>query len=940
MNVLNRVPIARKLPALVAGLALITAAVMGFSNYRQAASTLLDLKDEELLAVAQARKAALADYLDSITQDIRFVATNPTTRVALRDFDTAWDSLRINQTSVLQRLYIEENPHPTGQKENLDAAPDDSLYSQYHATYHPWFRQFLRERGYYDIFLFDLQGNLLYTVFKELDYATNLNSGEYKDTDLGNAFRAAVEARETGRLSFFDFEPYAPSHGAPASFISTPIPDEQGRMIGVLVFQMPIDRLNAVMSADAGLGETGETLLIGPDHLMRADSRLSEESTILQAEVVGGTADAALAGEFAVGHDTGVHGYDVESAAVPLDFQGVRWAVLAQVSIDEAFAPVFAMRNQMILLGLVLLAVVAVIGFLFARGITRPLSLMNKAMEKLAKNDLEVEIEGRQRGDEIGAMARAVQVFKDNAVRLAKVGDAQELLSTLDGIGASQAMIEFNPDGTIIKANDNFLTALGYQLGEVQGQHHRMFCDKSYGSSAEYEAFWEKLRQGQFQAGEFMRITKDGREIWIQAAYNPVSDRDGTVVKVVKNAVDITERKLQSLDLLATLEGIGTSQAMIEFLPDGTITTANENFLGALGYTLDEIKGQHHKIFCDQGYASSKGYEQFWQTLRSGQFQAGEYKRLTKGGDEVWIQAAYNPVMDRDGKVVKVVKNAVDITPQKQAERQMADRVGEVVNLVSSAASEMQSTAESMSGTAERSAQQSQAVAAASEEATTNVQTVSAAAEQMAKSVQEISGQVSQSSSIADRAVGEAEKTNHTVEGLAGAAQKIGEVVELISDIASQTNLLALNATIEAARAGDAGKGFAVVASEVKSLANQTAKATEEISAQINSMQEATSGTVDAIKGISTTIQEISEIANSIASAVEEQGAATQEIARNVQEAATGTQEVSSNINQVNEAASETGQSAGEVLDAAKELAKHGETLRAEIDTFVNRDAA
>ena len=600
-----------------------------------------------------------------------------------------------------------------------------------------------------------------------------------------------------------------------------------------------------------------------------------------------------------------------------------------------------ATRFQVALVvALILTAITGVLVTVIIRGITGPVAQLTAGMGRLAKSDLEIKIVGQDRRDEIGAMARAVQVFKDNAVRLAKVGDAQELLSTLDGIGASQAMIEFNPDGTIIKANDNFLNALGYGLGEVQGQHHRMFCDKRYGNSAEYEQFWEQLRQGQFQAGEFMRLTKDGREIWIQAAYNPVVDRDGKVVKVVKNAVDITERKLESLDLMATLEGIGTSQAMIEFQPDGTITTANENFLGAVGYGLSEIKGQHHRIFCDPGYASSKDYEQFWQTLRTGQFKAGEFKRFTKNGDEIWIQAAYNPVMDREGKVVKVVKNAVDITPQKQAEQKMSDRVGDVVNLVSSAASELQSTAQSMTGTAELSAQQSQAVSAASEEATTNVQTVAAAADQMAKSIQEISGQVSQSSSIADRAVGEAEKTNLTVEGLAGAAQKIGEVVELISDIASQTNLLALNATIEAARAGDAGKGFAVVASEVKSLANQTAKATEEISAQINGMQEATTGTVDAIKGISNTIQEISEIANTIASAVEEQGAATQEIARNVQEAASGTQEVSSNIGQVNAAASETGQSAGEVLDAAKELAKHGETLRAEIDAFVNRSAA
>jgi len=392
--------------------------------------------------------------------------------------------------------------------------------------------------------------------------------------------------------------------------------------------------------------------------------------------------------------------------------------------------------------------------------------------------------------------------------------------------------------------------------------------------------------------------------------------------------------------LVATLAGIGASQAMIEFEMDGTIITANENFLGALGYQLSEIEGKNHSLFAEAKYKESPAYRQFWDDLRAGKFQAGEFMRIRKDGQEVWIQAAYNPVLGPDGKPYKVVKNAVDITQKKVETIAMAKRVGDVVDIVSSSSQELQSTAQSMASTAEETSKQSEAVAAASEEATTNVQTVAAAAEQMAKSIEEIGQQVEQSSSIAGRAVTEADRTNVTVEGLAEAAQKIGEVVELISNIASQTNLLALNATIEAARAGDAGKGFAVVASEVKSLANQTAKATEDIAAQISGMQDATKGTVDAIKGIATTIGEISEIASSIASAVEEQSAATQEISRAVQEAATGTQEVSTNITSVNTAAVETGKSAGDVLTAAGELAKQGDTLRTEIEKFLNDDQA
>ena len=258
-----------------------------------------------------------------------------------------------------------------------------------------------------------------------------------------------------------------------------------------------------------------------------------------------------------------------------------------------------------------------------------------------------------------------------------------------------------------------------------------------------------------------------------------------------------------------------------------------------------------------------------------------------------------------------------------------------VLDTVASSATELQTTAQSMSSTAEQTASQATAVAAASEQATSNVQTVSAAAEELSSSVTEIGRQVAQSSAITKRAVEEAEHTNSSVQGLAEAGQKIGDVVKMITDIAEQTNLLALNATIEAARAGDAGKGFAVVASEVKSLANQTAQATEDIAIQISGMQSVTDDVVKAIEGIGATISEVNDIATTIAAAVEEQGAATQEIARNVQQAANGTQEVSSNIEGVNQAASETGSAANQVLQAAGELSEQSETLRGEVDKFL-----
>jgi len=535
-----------------------------------------------------------------------------------------------------------------------------------------------------------------------------------------------------------------------------------------------------------------------------------------------------------------------------------------------------------------------------------------------------------------GAAMNAISHFFSNSARTADA-EAQLALTEsrgmVDAMYRSQAVIEFSMDGIILNANENFLNTLGYSLDEIRGKHHRIFVDPAYSQSSEYRHFWEKLGRGEFDSAQYLRIGKGGRKVFIQASYNPILDDKGRPIKVIKFATDITEQKIASANFEGQLAAINKSQAVIEFSMDGQILGANQNFLNALGYTADDLKGKHHRIFVDREYAESREYRQFWEKLGRGEFDAGQYKRMGKRGNEVWIQASYNPIMDIGGQPFKVVKYATDITDQIE----MAMRMRGIANSVATAATNVRSTADSMSTTADATTRQSTEVAAAAKQASANVQTVAAASEELSASIAEISRQVNESNTIARNAVKEADATNSSIQKLAEAARMIGDVVKLISDIAGKTNLLALNATIEAARAGEAGKGFAVVASEVKALATQTAKATGEIESQISAIQSATSSAVGAIQKISDTIQRTSDITTMIASAVEEQTSVTSEISRAVGQAAAGAEQVSATILTVNDSALMTGKASSTLFESAGNLSDQAEILRQDVDSYLKK---
>ncbi|MDX2205113.1 MAG: PAS domain-containing methyl-accepting chemotaxis protein [Hyphomicrobiaceae bacterium] len=482
----------------------------------------------------------------------------------------------------------------------------------------------------------------------------------------------------------------------------------------------------------------------------------------------------------------------------------------------------------------------------------------------------------------------------------------------LDALGRSFAIIEFTPDGSILTANDNFLNATGYARDEIVGKHHRLFVEPAYAASPEYSSFWTNLANGKPNAGEFRRVGKGGKEIWIEASYCPVLDARGRVATVLKLAADVTAAKSAAMDNQGVLDAVNRSQGVVSFTPQGEIITANANFLRAVGYSLSEIAGKHHKIFMPPEDAASADYARFWQRLASGEFISEEFRRLGKGGREVLIQAAYNPIIDPDGKVIRVVKTAYDLRERKDSIERLGAGLnrlaaGDLANpidkpLVRSMEGLRQDyndAIEKLRATMSRVAEGSQnilnasgEIAQAADDLSKRTEQQAASLEQSAASVEEITvtgkkaaegalharDVVTEAKADAERTGDVVQKTIEAMGDIEKSAQQISQIIGVIDEIAFQTNLLALNAGVEAARAGEAGRGFAVVASEVRALAQRSAGAAKEIknlistsSAQVSDGVQLVAEAGRAIERILTQVNDINAVVLGIASGAQEQ---------------------------------------------------------------------
>jgi len=504
-------------------------------------------------------------------------------------------------------------------------------------------------------------------------------------------------------------------------------------------------------------------------------------------------------------------------------------------------------------------------------------------------------------------------------------GHMQSNAALVEALNRSQAIIEFDLKGIILTANENFCRTVGYSLSEIVGKHHRIFVDPADAASKDYADFWAGLAKGKFDQGKYKRFGKGGREVWIEASYNPLF-KGNKPYKVVKIATDITASRKDALENRGKLEALSRAQAVIEFTPEGEIITANENFLNALGYQLGEIVGRNHSMFCEPDYARSAEYKQFWQELRAGQFSTGQFTRVNRQGEPIYIQASYNPIIDDSGRVLKVVKFATDVSERMTVVKELGAGLGRLADcnirqtidvpfssefeplrrdfnasigafqetlmgvlrqtgMLNGSSQEMHEAADQMSARTKEQAASLEEASAALEQVTSTIRASSANTVETRKLVKNALEAATASSTVV-------KETITAMKRIEDASGEITKIIGVIDEIAFQTNLLALNAGVEAARAGEAGKGFAVVAQEVRELAQRSATAAKEIKTLIDkSGREVTEG-VRLVDETGSALHEIETFVASIDSNV-------QSLATAAQEQATGLSEINSTVSQL-----------------------------------------
>ena len=927
---MHRISIRAKLPAIMVVLTLIGIVTMGVTSFLTARAMILDDSRVRLAAVGEAQARSVENLFAAIERDIALVAEHPSTRAALAGFTAAFAALQDAET-LLQRAYIDDNPHPTGAKDRLLTAASGTAYDAVHERYHPQFDRLQDANGYYDVFLFDAAGNLVYSVFKERDFATNMRTGEWRETGLARVFDGAVRRTAAEPPVFDDFAPYGPSAGAPASFIARPVVDAGGTVLGVLAFQMPVDAINAATQSVAGLGETGAAYLVGPDGLLRTDSLLTEENDILSSRAAGAGVAEALAGEPAIGVD-GAPGAEHLYAALPLSVVGTPWALVAQQDMAEINRPLAALARSYAWNGALILGAALVLAVLTARGVTGPLGALGVAMQAISARRYDTNVPATGRGDEIGAMARTLEAFRTSLA--AAEGVARE--AAFKGAGfevAGAPMMMTDTDLKIVYTNAAMTRLITGRIDDLRKAAPGFGDTSLLGKPLDLFPFPNGAMRDRLAAGETLPIREKIRigDAFLGLLFDAVHDREGTHVGYVVEWRDQTVQMGSEV----VLKALDARQCRVEMALDGRIKFANAPFGRMIGADPDELGGDPGKEILSPAGAES-GSADLWDGVAAGEARFGLF-RVRRAGAERLLEGSLNPIPDERGRTTGFLLVGLDVT-ERQAETaraearrsameadqrrivaELAEALGRIADgdittriaagvpedyealrrdfnaameALEAALVTVVTNAGSIRGEAVEISSATGDLARRTAEQAASLEETAAAIEELTVSIRSAARSAGEAADIATKARSNAEAGGQVVDRAVSAmgaldesSKEIARIVEVIDGIAFQTNLLALNAGVEAARAGDAGRGFAVVAAEVRALAQRCSEAASEIGTLIGSATEQVRSGVtlvgetgSALKEIIRSVNDIASHVSAIAASAAEQSAGLSEI--------------------------------------------------------------
>ncbi len=968
MQFFANIPISRKLPAIMTLLVLIAVAgsmILSAIDLRSASET----QAKELMqSLVQSRGNQLEDQFQLREQEINVMARRTSTVKAMAGFASSWDMFGESAAGKILELYVTNNPFGPEERGKYDSAGDFSFYTGAHASANPEFRSTLGLFGYQDIYLIDMHGNVVYSVTKGADFTTSLETGPYKDSGLARLYKSAKSLKD-GQVAFEDFSAYGTGNGALASFLGRPVFNEDGTAVGVLAYQFGLASINTITTAAEGLGATGDLYLVGPDHIMRSESRFATEQTALVREVSTPAVDAALADQAGEVEGIGLNGAPVLSAYFPLQVYGQTWAVITEKDSAEVFDELSTMLFNLGIGAVVVLTVIMGAGILLSRSISVPLVRVIDAMHEIADGELDTHVSYTGRRDEVGRIASALDDFRVTLQEAEKTNMESQFRGAAFQASKS-AMMMVDLDLNIIHLNEAVLELMrkyqdifsehvqGFDIDKVLGGTVTDFHPDAIGARV------AKIMRDRSKLPYHASIAMG--DVRLELTISAVDNEKGEHIGYVSEWVDASQTYLNT----ALLGAMDENQLKAEFRADGTFIVANTLFEQAVGDVAQVANIT----------ALSPELADVFEHVRAGEAVYDLFSLpCSHDGAPVKIDGGFAPVKDPRGNILRVVLIGNDVT---EAQRKIAEAetaratmqaaqakvvdalrngleqlaegnltvslneafsddyeqlrndfnkavdgllsamrgVIENADLIQGEAAEISSAADDLSGRTEKQAATLEETAAALDELTSSVTSAAEAAAHANDLVDTARKDAEASGEVVREAV-------EAMSAIETSSQQIGKITSVIDDIAFQTNLLALNAGVEAARAGEAGRGFAVVASEVRALAQRSSEAAREINglisasgAQVKRGVELVDQAGDALKGIVESVMAISQNVSGIAVSSREQSS--------------GLAEINEAVNQLDHVTQQNAAMFEETTAASHALTREAETLTQTMGQF------